>query len=224
MKQQIKDSAIILRRTNYSEADRVVTLLTANNGKMSAMAKGVRKAKSKLAGGLELFAVTEVTLLPGKGEVATITSARMHKFYGAILHDFDRMQFAYECVKLVGNAAETIAEPELFELLNGSLAYLDAGINTSIVEVWFRLQYLQILGTGINVAADVQGAALQAEARYDFNFAEGAFALVPSGRFGAEHIKYLRLASVKKPDILRQVSGVDEVLQDCQWLVRRLMA
>ena len=224
MKEQIKDSAIILRRTNYGEADRVVTLLTARNGKMSAMAKGVRKAKSKLAGGLELFAVSEVTLLPGKGEVATITSARMQKFYGAILQDFDRMQFAYECVKLVGSAAETIAEPELFELLNGSLAYLDAGISTSIVEVWFRLQYLQILGTGLNVAADAHGAPLQAGARYDFNFAEAAFVLMPHGRFDAEHIKYLRLANVKKPDVLRQVSGVESVLQDCLWLTRRLMS
>ena len=224
MKEQIKDSAIILRRTNYSEADRIVTLLTVRHGKMSAMAKGVRKAKSKLAGGLELFAVSEVTLLPGKGEVATITSARMHKFYGAILQDFDRMQFAYECVKLIGAAAETIAEPELFDLLNGALAYLDATIPTPIVEVWFRLQYLQIMGTGINLVADVRGVPLQPDARYDFNVIEGAFVLTPHGRFGAEHIKYLRLASSKKPDILRQVSGTGNVLQDCLWLAQRLMA
>ena len=53
--------AIVLRRTNYGEADRVVQLLTVE-GRRSVMARGVRKEKSKLAGGIELFAVSDVVI------------------------------------------------------------------------------------------------------------------------------------------------------------------
>ena len=59
-----KTLAIVLRRTDFGEADRIVNLLTPS-GKVSAMARGVRKPKSKLAGGIEVFALNEVVLIEG---------------------------------------------------------------------------------------------------------------------------------------------------------------
>ena len=53
--------AIVLRRTNYGEADRILQLLTPK-GKRSVMAKGARRERSKLAGGIELFALCDVVL------------------------------------------------------------------------------------------------------------------------------------------------------------------
>ena len=50
----LKAQALVLRRTNYGEADRVVHFLTPE-GQVAVMAKGVRKARSKLAGGIEMF-------------------------------------------------------------------------------------------------------------------------------------------------------------------------
>lgn len=50
-----RTQAVVLRRTNYGEADRILQLLTPD-GRRSVMARGVRKEKSKLAGGVELFA------------------------------------------------------------------------------------------------------------------------------------------------------------------------
>lgn len=58
--------AIVLRRTNYGEADRILQLITPE-GRQSVMARGVRREKSKLAGGIELFAVSDVVLGEGKG-------------------------------------------------------------------------------------------------------------------------------------------------------------
>ena len=52
----IRTKAIVIRRTNYGEADRILQLLTPDYGKVSVMARGVRREKSKLAGGIELFA------------------------------------------------------------------------------------------------------------------------------------------------------------------------
>ena len=60
--------AIVLRRTNYGEADRILQLLTPE-GRRSVMAKGVRREKSKLAGGIELFALTDVVIGQGRGEL-----------------------------------------------------------------------------------------------------------------------------------------------------------
>jgi DNA repair protein RecO (recombination protein O) len=221
--QTFRSEAIILRRTNYGEADRILNLLTPERGKVSAIAKGVRKAKSKLAGGLELFATCDVTLLQGKSDMFTVSSARLDKFYGNILKDYDRMQLAYELVKMINRATETVSEPEFYYLLRDSFVYLDVlSVDYRVVEVWFRLGFAGALGVGLNLTTTSTGEPLSAEGRYNFDFGDMAFAPHPSGRFGAEHIKFLRLANAKTPAILRQVSGLDNVLDDCLWLVRAL--
>ena len=218
-----RTEAIILRRTNYGEADRVLSLLTPEYGKLSAIAKGVRKPKSKLAGGLELFATCDVTILRGRGEMGTISSARLVKFYGDILKDYERMQLAYELVRLVNRATETVAEPEFYHLLRDGLVYVnEPSIEAGVVELWFRLRLAAALGVGLNLATMGTGQLLAADQTYDFDFADMAFVVRPNGRFGAGHIKLLRLSSAKDPSVLRQVSGLDRVLGDCLWLVRGL--
>lgn len=58
--------AIVLRRTDYAEADRVLQLLTPK-GRRAVIAKGVRRERSKLAGGIELFALCDVVVHSGRG-------------------------------------------------------------------------------------------------------------------------------------------------------------
>jgi DNA repair protein RecO (recombination protein O) len=213
--------AIILRRTNYGEADRVLSLLTPERGKLSAIAKGVRKPKSKLAGGLELFALCEVTIMTGRGDIGLLTSARMKQFFGNILKDYDRMQFAYEAVKHINRATETVAEPEFYELLRDTFGWLDdLSIDWRLSELCFRLRLQYFLGHGFNLATDQAGQKLQADKRYHYDFGDNAFFKDDNGRFGSEHVKLLRLASIKTPAILQQVAGLEPVLDDCVWLTR----
>jgi DNA repair protein RecO (recombination protein O) len=219
----IRTQAIILRRTNYGEADRILSLLTPDYGKVSAIAKGVRKARSKLAGGLELFATCDVTVVQGRGNIGTISSARIIKFYRGILKDYDRMQLGYELVKVVNRTAENVPDSELYYLLLGSLAYLDEpSVDIRVLEVWFRLRLADVLGVGLNLATSADGRLLSADGLYDYDFSDTAFVARHAGRFGAGHIKLLRLANAKNPAVLRQVSGLDTVLSDCLWLVRAL--
>ena len=82
---QIATQAIMLKRMNYGEADRIVTVLTADNGRLSMLAKGVRKSKSKLAGGLELFCVTDINYIYGKSDLKTIISTRLKEHYRNIV-------------------------------------------------------------------------------------------------------------------------------------------
>ena len=111
-----KTLAIVLRRTDFGEADRIVTLLTSE-GKISAIARGARRQKSKLAGGIEIFAVNEIVLVKGKSDLRTIVSARMREFFGEILKDFDRTDFAYQAIKTISNYAENVDNPDFYKIL-----------------------------------------------------------------------------------------------------------
>ena len=74
--QDLKTQAIVLRRTNYGEADRILNILTPQ-GKMAVMARGVRKEKSRLAGGIEMFCLSDIVVHQGRSEFAILTSAKM---------------------------------------------------------------------------------------------------------------------------------------------------
>ena len=91
MKDGERLKAIVLRRTDYAEADRVLQLLTPQ-GRRAVIAKGVRRERSKLAGGIELLALCDVVIRSGRGELGLLTSARLSAFYRHILEDYERMQ------------------------------------------------------------------------------------------------------------------------------------
>jgi len=212
--------AIILRRTDYGEADRVLQLLTPK-GRRSVIAKGVRRERSKLAGGVELFAISDVVIRSGRGELGLLTSARLVAFYRHILEDYERMQFAYEAMKLVAQASETIDEPEWYAVLAAVLEHLNKkDVELKLIETWFYVQYAGLLGDELNMRLDVAGQPLEIDKLYMYD--EGEKALRPSeqGNIGADHIKLLRLISAKPLEAVAQIGGVDQVSADC-WLVAR---
>src|SRR5690606_19660177 len=182
---------------NYGEADRVVQFITPT-GRYAAIAKGVRREKSKLAGGIELFAVSDIVIARGKGELGVVTSARLVVFYRHILEDYDRLQFAYETVKQVTRASEMVDEPEWFEVLAEVLAALDnKNISLGLIETWFYLRYADLLGHALNVRRDIAGDVLQADRVYMYDVSEQGLRAAASGELSADHIKFLRLASTK---------------------------
>lgn len=222
---QIKTPAIVLRRTNYGEADRILQLLTPEQGKVSVMAKGVRREKSKLAGGIELFATCDVTIMPGKGDIGTLTGARLNTFFAQILKNYDRMQLGYEVIKQVGRATEMVSEPAFYELMETMYRVLnDESIDVRLSESWFWLQLAILQGAGLNLGTDVNGMKLVEDKAYEYDIAESAFAYRQNGRFTTDHIKLLRLLSVQSPQVAAHVSGVDDLLNDCLWLARQATA
>lgn len=208
--------AIVLRRTNYGEADRILQLLTLE-GRRSVMARGVRKEKSKLAGGIELFAVSDVVLGEGRGELGVLTSAKLVQFYRHILEDYDRLQFGYQALKLVARASETVDEPEWFDLLQETLAGLDVlSLPLPLVQTWFYIRYAGLLGHEINLTIDTDSAALSAEAEYRYDSAERGLRLAQvNGTVTGEHIKVLRLIATRPLKVLAQVGGMGDYLSEC---------
>lgn len=214
-----RTKAIVLRRTNYGEADRIVTLLTPL-GQRSVMARGVRREKSRLAGGIELFAVSDVVLRRGKGDLYVLTQARLENFYRAILEDYDRLQFGYEAIKLIDRASRDIDTPEWFETLREVLAGLAGAMPLQLVQTWFYLHYAELTGYELSLSNDVSGQPLDREKCYMYDPIERGLRLAEQGEIRADHIKFLRLVVQKPLHIVAQIGGVEQILPDC-WLLAR---
>jgi recombinational DNA repair protein (RecF pathway) len=216
----VRTRAIVLRRTNYGEADRILQLITPE-GRRSVIAKGVRREKSKLAGGIELFAISDIVINHGKGELGILTSARLVQFYRHILEDYDSMQFAYEVMKHVTRASEMLDEPEWYDVLSEVLMALDAlSLPRQLVQMWFYLHYGKLMGDELNLRSDINGQALRPDERYMYDVSEKGLRPSAQGELTGDHIKFLRLASAKPIKTLAQIGGLEPILADC-WLVTR---
>lgn len=211
---------IVLRRTNYGEADRIVQFITPM-GRRAVMARGVRREKSKLAGGIELFAESDVVVGQGRGDLGVLTSARMHVFYSHILDDYDRMNFAYEAVKLVARGSENVDEPEWYDILREVLQALnDTRIDVLLIGAWLYLRVAAVQGHEVNLTYDVHGDKLTPEKRYMYDVAEQGLRPLEKGDIHAEHIKLLRLIATKDIHTLAQIGGVSDVLPGIHALAR----
>ena len=207
--------AIVLRRTNYGEADRVLQLLTPE-GRRSVMARGVRKQKSKLAGGIELFAVCDVVLGEGKGDLGVLTSSRLVHFYRHIIEDYDRLQFGYFVIQQVTKGSENVDEPEWYDLMSEVLMGLDANsIPIQLTQTWFYLRYAGLLGHQLNLEIDTEGERLDPERTYRYDIGEQGLREAPNGDITGDHIKLLRLLSTRSIKILAQIGGIGEILPAC---------
>ncbi len=222
---QLLTTGIILSRTDYGEADRIITLLTPDHGKLTLMAKGVRKIKSKLAGGIELFSVSNITFIQGKGEVGTLISTRLIKHYGNIVKDIGRVQLGYELTKVLNKATEDQPEAEYFTLLEQAFSALDdSAISQELIRTWFFAQLLRQAGHRPNLQTDTSSQKLDANKKYNFDFEAVSFALHPEGNFSADNIKFLRLLfSGNQPKVLAQVQGTEKLLSTSEPLIRTML-
>ncbi|MBO7657385.1 DNA repair protein RecO [Candidatus Saccharibacteria bacterium] len=188
----LKTKALVLRRTNYSEADRILNLITPE-GKVSVIAKGVRKPKSKLAGSVEMFTLFEANLHFGRSEMGVLTGASMVRFYGGILKDLDRMSLATFVLKEISKVSENLEAPEFFEIANECLAALDEGMANEVVEAWFLLNLAKAMGEQVNLLTDTDGEDLAADECYDWDANERTFFKNPNGKYDANAIKAVRI-------------------------------
>lgn len=222
---QLTTTAIVLARTNYGEADRILTLITPDYGKLRLMAKGVRKIKSKLAGGIELFSVSNITFIRGRGDIGTLVSTRLLKHYGHIIEDIERVQLGYELIKLLNKITEDNSEPSYFELLDQSFQALDdPAIPENLVRIWFSAQLLRMGGHTPNLQTDAFGERLDPNASYEFDYDSMSFVQHDSGQLTADHIKLLRLIfNGHQPRALRQISGYQTLLVGCNPIITTML-
>jgi DNA repair protein RecO len=222
---QVLTKGIILSRTDYGEADRILTLLTPEQGKLRLMARGVRRAKSKLAGGIELFSTSDITFIHGRGEIGTLISARLIKHYGTIVKDIYRVQLGYELIKMLNRATEDQPEADYYDLLEQGFQALDQeNIATDLIRLWFEACLLRLAGHTPNLQTDTAGQKLAADQTYNFDFDAVAFAPHTEAKFTAAHIKLLRLTfKGHSPKTLNQIEGIESLVPVCLPLIRTML-
>ncbi len=206
---QHKDHAIILRRIDYAERDRILTVLSAENGKISLLAKGVRSAKSRLAGGIELLSVAEVSFVEGKSSLMTLTSARLHSHFGNLVSDVRRMQQAFAHIKTVSTVIDDGAGQEYYPVLVTALACLNEDhYDRQLVDIWFNLQVLQLGGSAPNL--HIVGDAMA----FEFSYDNQQFIESDRGLFTRDDLKVLRLCLVSsRPPRLQSALSSGERIQ-----------
>ena len=211
MPTDLRTHAIVLRRTNYGEADRILNFLTPT-GKVSALARGVRKEKSRLAGSIELFSVADIVVHQGHSELGTLTSAKMVRFYGGLLSDVEKLELASSFLKKLSRASEQFSSPEHFSLLDQALSGLNQSFSTDLVEAWFLLNLARIGGEELNLLRDVHGDELDAELQYSWDADENALAPDLHGNLGANEIKFVRFLLANPLAWATKVSGFEQFL------------
>jgi len=222
---RINTQGIVLSRTDYGEADRILSFLTPDQGKVSAIAKGVRKQKSKLAGGIELFSVSEISYIPGRRDISTLISTRLIKHYGNIVKDLDRTNAAYSLIKTINRATEDKLEPAYFHLLQMTLESLaDNSINLELAKTWFAAQLLRLGGHSPNLRTDSSDQKLKADETFDFDMNTMTFEAADDGHFAPEHIKFLRLLfSDNHPKVISKVKGADIFTLSAEPLIQSML-
>jgi DNA repair protein RecO (recombination protein O) len=124
----VKTEAIVLRSLRYGEADRILHLYTPQRGRVSAIAKGVRRARSRFGGRLEPFFRLQLDLHEGRGELLTVTGAQTVEAYPRLRCDARALDAAARACDAVGRLFETgEPHPNVFNLLCRRLSLLDAG-------------------------------------------------------------------------------------------------
>lgn len=141
-------SAVVIRQRELGEADRVLVLYSHERGKLSAVAKGVKRPRSKLAGSLQLFSQAEVQLAAGRS-LDVVTQARSVNAFYHLRQDMQRYVHASYAAELVDALTEEgMADPGLFELLVETLSALDAGGSPATLTHSFEVKLLSRLGYG----------------------------------------------------------------------------
>jgi DNA repair protein RecO (recombination protein O) len=142
---------IILRKQDYRESDRLFVIYTDELGKISAVAKGVRKIKSKMAGHLELFSVATLMVAPGKTYYQIAGAAREKNFLN-IKSDLGKTVLGSFCLEIVDIFTKN-DHPDLkiYELIFEILEIFDNGkiknfLKLYILSKFFALKLLSILG------------------------------------------------------------------------------
>jgi DNA repair protein RecO (recombination protein O) len=138
--------AIVLSRFDFGEADRILTLLTPELGKIKAIAKGIRRPTSRIGGSLEPLAELRLQLAKGR-TFDVVTQVTMQHAWLGLRDRLEVTATAWYCAELVDRSLEErhAVEP-LYLLLRRAYELLDAGMAPGRVARWFEMRLCDELG------------------------------------------------------------------------------
>ena len=140
-----KTEGIIIKRKDFGEADRILTVLTKNQGKISVVAKGVRKISSRRSPHVELLNLSILTIHDGK--IPVLTEAETLRHFSILKNDLEKCGFAfYICELIDGLTAEYQESRVAFNLMQDVLTRLQTETKPQNLISKFEQDLLASLG------------------------------------------------------------------------------
>ena len=152
----VKTEGVVLRSMRFGEADRILHVYTPGRGRLSAIAKGVRRARSRFGGRLEQFSHVALVLHEGRSDLLTVTAADSIRPHARLRADGPAIDAAARACDAVSRLFETSEpHPEVFHLLLNELALLDeeAAHATHANQLAFRMKLLLAAGLAPQLGA-----------------------------------------------------------------------
>jgi DNA repair protein RecO (recombination protein O) len=189
---ELKYTAIILSKKDVGEADRIYTFYTKEAGKIQALAESVRKPQAKLAGHLENFVLTDISMVRKRG-LGKITGSVVENNFTDIRNNLDALNIVFETLKvfdrLVGFEEK---DPRIFELLKEYLEAIDNAKQkekSELLSQGFFFQLLNILGYKIETSQCVSCREKIAEGENFFSAEEGGVVCALCARKSGKAVK-----------------------------------
>jgi DNA repair protein RecO (recombination protein O) len=139
---------VVLKRQNHKDADKLLVIYTKNHGKLTVLAKGLRKPTSKRASSLELFNHVSGHLVFGRGEIPVLADTKLLNSFSAWRHHLGRVTLAYQLCEAVDKLTpDHESQPAVFSLLLNYLSQISVlGSDWEAkTDVWL-LKFLEELG------------------------------------------------------------------------------
>lgn len=140
-----KTQAIIIKRSNLGEADKIITVFTKDYGKKKLIAKGVRKTLSKLGGHLELFCLSKIQFAEGRN-LDILTAAEVEKCFHLLRSNLKSTNTAHYLAEIINKLLpEEEPHPKIFDLLDETLEYLNS-VQPPLAIAYFETKLLSEIG------------------------------------------------------------------------------
>jgi DNA repair protein RecO (recombination protein O) len=141
-----RTEAIVLRRADLGEADRLLTIFTPGRGKLRVVAKGARKVGSRKGGHVELFTRSNLLLARAR-ELDIVSQAETVEAYRPLRQDLLRSTYAHYFAELLDRfTGEEQESGELYDLLAETLSHLCEATNPALVARYYELHLLALAG------------------------------------------------------------------------------
>jgi len=219
--------AIIIKKTKLGEADRILTLYTPRLGKIQAVAKGVRRPRSKMSGHLELLTHSQVSFARGKN-IDTVTGCQTIHSFLKIKSDLELVSYALYITELVNRFTEDHVEDNpLFKLLLETLLQLEKGGGNELLLRYFELHLLSNVGYRPQLQQCVTCHSSLQPARHSFSPKAGGILCPGCARsqsfshgISFEALKLLRLLQDGKCDELPHLEAMSQLRYEAEWIMR----
>ncbi len=145
-----RTQGLVLKKINRGEADQLFTIYTKDFGKLEILGKGIRKIKSKLRSGAEIFELSEIEFIQGKA-YKTLTDAILLEKFSNLRRDLKRLALGYRILEICDNLIKG-EEPDekIWRFLNETFDKLNdcqlSIVNCQLLPYYFIWNFLSLLG------------------------------------------------------------------------------